>query len=256
MFDIKGKVALITGSTRGIGKAIAISMANLGARVVISSRKAEACDAVVKEITDQGGEAMAIPCNVRKRDDLDALVAGVNKAWGGVDILVCNAAINPHFGPLSEIDPDTFDAIMTANAGNTLYLCNQVIPNIATRGGGSVIVISSVAAFKGTRNIGAYGISKAADVQIVRNLAIEWASKNVQVNGIAPGIIKTDFARALWEDPATYENAVKDYPIGRLGDTDDIAGVAVFLASPAAKFMAGQTLVIDGGAMAAGGQYS
>lgn len=256
MSDLKDKVALITGSTKGIGKAIAVAMAECGAKVVISSRKADACDAVVQEITDKGGEAIAIPCNVRHRAELDSLVDGVKKAWGGIDILVCNAAINPHYGPMSEINPDTFDAIMSANVGSTLYLCNQVIPDIAERGGGSVIVVSSVAAFKGTRNIGAYGISKAADVQIVRNLAIEWASKNVTVNGIAPGIIKTDFARNLWEDPETYEKAIKAYPIGRLGETEDIAGVAVFLASPAARFMIGQTLVIDGGAMAAGGQYS
>jgi len=256
MFELNDKVALITGASKGIGKAIAMAMSKAGARVVISSRKRDACELVAEEIRNQGSEALVVSCNIKNRDDLRSLVDRTIDEWGVIDHLVCNAAINPYFGPLKDITDEAFDAIMLANVKHTLWLCNMVILGMAARGGGSVLIVSSVAAFKGTTRIGACAISKAADIQIIRNLAVEWAGQNVRVNGIAPGIVKTDFARAIWQNPETYRRAVAAYPVGRLGEPEDISGAAVFLASPAAGFITGQTLIIDGGAAAASGQYS
>lgn len=256
MFDLTGKVALITGSSRGIGKAIAEAMAAAGAKVVISSRKQEACTGVAQAIRDRGGEAITIPCNVSKREQLQTLIDKTLTAWGQIDVLVCNAAISSYYGPLGEITDEAYDAIMATNTKNTLWLCNKVIPQMAERNEGAVIIISSIAALKGTRQTGAYAISKAADMQIARNLALEWGPANVRVNCIAPGLVRTDMSRALWENPEVYEKALKSYPLGRIGEPEDIAGVAVFLASRAARFITGQTIVIDGGAMIAGGGYS
>lgn len=247
MFDLKGKVALITGSSRGIGKATAEAMARAGARVVISSRKADACAAVAGAITEAGGEAMVVPCDVAKKDDLRTLVDKIIDAWGRIDVLVCNAAINPHHGPLAEITEDAFDRILDTNVKNTLWLCNMVIPGMAERKDGAVIAVSSIAALKGTRRIGAYAMSKAAVIQMVRNLALDWATSGVRVNGIAPGLVRTDMARALWDDPENYAKVLSAYPMGRIGEPEDIAGAAVFLASPAAAFITGQTIVVDGG---------
>lgn len=256
MFDLTGKVALITGSSRGIGKAIAEAMAAVGAKVVISSRKQEACSEVAQAIRNSGAEAMAIPCNVSKREQLQTLIDKTLTAWGQIDVLVCNAAINPYYGPLGEITDEAYDAIMATNTKNTLWLCNKVIPQMAERNEGAVIIISSIAALKGTRRTGAYAISKAADMQIARNLALEWGAAKVRVNCIAPGLVRTDMSRVFWENPEMYEKALKSYPLGRIGEPEDIAGVAVFLASRAARFITGQTIVVDGGAMVAGGQYS
>ncbi|MFQ5937179.1 MAG: SDR family NAD(P)-dependent oxidoreductase [Acidiferrobacterales bacterium] len=256
MFDLTSKVALITGSSRGIGKAIAQAMATVGAKVVISSRKEEPCEEVASAIRAGGGDAIVIPCNVSKKDQLTALVDKTLEAWGGIDVLVCNAAINPYHGPLTEITDEAYDAIMATNVKNTLWLCSRVIPQMAERNDGAVIIISSIAALKGTRMLGAYAISKAADMQLARNLALEWGHASVRVNCIAPGLVRTDMARVLWENPEIYEKALKAYPLGRIGEPEDIAGVAVFLASRAARFITGQTIVVDGGAMIAGGQYS
>ncbi len=256
LFDLTGRTALITGSSRGIGKAIAQAMSAAGARVVITSRKLDACEAVAAEINGAGGEAMALASNVSDRDSLRGLVDTVLDAWGGVDILVCNAAINPYFGPLKDIDDGAFDKIMETNVKNQLWLCNMVIPAMAERRDGSVIIISSVAAFKGSRNLGAYGISKGADVNICKNLAVEWGQSQVTINCIAPALIRTDMARALWEDPERYAEAVKIYPLGRIGEPDEVAGTAVFLAAPASRFITGQTILVDGGADAARGTFS
>ncbi len=256
MFSLKDKVALITGSSRGIGRAIAEAMARAGASVVISSRKAEACDVVAAGIRDAGGEATAIPCNVSDPDQLQSLVDATLKQWGRIDVLVCNAAVNPHFGSSLEINEQAYDKIMTTNVKNVLWLCRAVIPQMAERKDGAVIIVSSIAGFKGTRRLGTYAISKAADMQMTRNLAVEWGDENVRVNCIAPGLVRTDFARALWEDPGNRARALAAYPLGRLGEPEDVAGAAVFLAARAAAWVTGQTLVIDGGASAAGGQYS
>jgi NAD(P)-dependent dehydrogenase (short-subunit alcohol dehydrogenase family) len=256
MFSLENKVALITGSSRGIGKAIAEAMARAGARVVISSRKAQACEQVAASVRDAGGEAIAIPCNVSDKEQLVSLVDATLNEWGRIDVLVCNAAVNPHFGSSLEISEEAYDKIMTTNVKNVLWLCRAVIPQMAEREDGAVIIVSSIAGLKGTRRLGAYALSKAADMQLTRNLAVEWGARNVRVNCIAPGLVRTDFARALWEDPDSYRKAVAAYPLGRLGECEDIAGAAVFLAARAGAWITGQTLVVDGGTSAAAGQYS
>ena len=251
-FDLTGKAALVTGSTRGIGLAIAEALARHGARVAVSSRRPEACERAREQIVALGGEAIGVPCNVSFKEQLQALVDATLEAFGAIDVLICNAGINPYFGPLAEITDDAYDRIMNTNVRSNLWLCNMVLPQMAARGGGAAVIVSSIAALGGTRWLGAYGISKAADVALARNLAVEWGPKNVRVNCLAPGIIKTEFARALYEDPAVEARALRKYPLGRLGEPDDVAGAAVFLASRAGAFVTGQTLVIDGGATAGG----
>jgi NAD(P)-dependent dehydrogenase (short-subunit alcohol dehydrogenase family) len=246
-FHLHDKVALITGSSRGIGRAIAESMAALGAKVVISSRKAEACEATAREIRAQGWEAAVIPCNVSRKPDIEALVRGTMQHYGRIDILVCNAAVNPVYGPLRDITDEAFDKIMDANLRSNLWLCNLVIPGMAERGGGSVIFISSIAGLRGSDAIGAYGISKAAGFALARNLAVEWGPRNVRVNCIAPGLIKTEFARALWEDEARFSRRMAHTPLRRIGLPEEIGPVAAFLASPAASYITGQIIVADGG---------
>ena len=246
-FSLTGKVAIITGSSRGIGRSIAETMAALGAKVVVSSRKIEACDVVVQAIRDRGGEAMAVPCNVSRKNEVEALVAETTKRWQRIDILVCNAAVNPTYGPLAQLTDEAFDKIMGANVKSTIWLCNLVIPGMAEQGGGAIVIISSIAGLRGSEVIGAYGISKAADFALARNLALEWGPKNVRVNCIAPGLIQTDFARALWEDPDRLAKRNAETPLRRIGQPNEIGPVAAFLASDAASFMTGQTIVVDGG---------
>ncbi len=247
LFDLTGKVAVITGSTRGIGRGIAEQFARRGASVVISSRKADVCEEVRDAIVSTGGSATAIPCNISDKAQLAALVDGTVTAYGGIDIVVCNAAVNPYFGPLANITDDQYDKIMNSNVRSNLWLCNMALPHVAARGGGACIIISSIAGLKGSRLLGAYGLSKAADFQLARNLAVEWGPKNVRVNAIAPGVIKTDFAKALYEDPKMEAFVTKQYPIGRLGVVDDVSGIAVMLASRAGAFISGQGIVVDGG---------
>ncbi len=256
MFDLDGKTALITGGTRGIGRATAEAMARAGAEVVVSSRKEDACAETAKAIQAAGGKAVGIACNVSHADQIEALVAKSLDAFGKIDILVCNAAVNPYMGPLKDINDDAFDKILDTNVKNVLKLCNLVIPAMAERRDGAVVIVSSIAATKGSRSLGAYAISKAADVQLARNLAIEWGPANVRVNCVLPGLVKTDMARALWENPETREKALEGYPIGRLGEPEDLAGAILFLASPAASWITGQALPVDGGAPHPRGRYS
>jgi NAD(P)-dependent dehydrogenase (short-subunit alcohol dehydrogenase family) len=247
LFDLTGKVALITGSSKGIGRAIAERMAEHGAKVVVSSRKKEACEEVAAAITARGGEAIVLPCNIGYKEQLQKLVDDTVAHWGGIDILVCNAAVNPYYGPSLNCPDEAFDRIMGSNVRSNFWLCNMVLPQMAQRGGGAVVVISSIAGLRGTPVIGAYGISKAADAALVRNLAVEWGKQNIRANCIAPGLVKTDFARALWENPEVLAKRVKDSPLPRIGEPDEIAGAAIFLASQAGSFTTGQTFVIDGG---------
>jgi NAD(P)-dependent dehydrogenase (short-subunit alcohol dehydrogenase family) len=246
-FDLTDKVAVITGSSRGIGRAIAESMVALGAKVVISSRKADACAAVAQEIAANGGEAAAIACNIGRKTEVEALVAETNRRFGRIDILVCNAAINPVFGPLLHLTDEAFDKIISTNVKSNLWLCNLVIPAMAQRAGGAVIIVSSIGGLRGTDVLGMYGISKAADFALARNLAVEWGPRNVRVNAIAPGIIKTDFARALWENEELMKRRNAQTPLRRIGLPEEIGPIAAFLASPAASFITGQTIVADGG---------
>ncbi len=247
MFDLKGKVALVTGSTRGIGRAIAEHYAQAGAKVVISSRKEEACERVAGELKAAGHEVLAVPCNVGRKDELQRLVDRTLEVWGGIDILVCNAATNPVYGPMSELTDEAWDKIMNTNVRSTFQLCNMVLPQMAQRGGGSVILLSSIAALRGNTVIGAYGVSKAAEAGLTRNLAAEWGPKNIRVNAIAPGLINTDFAKALVEDPVRRQRAEQATPLRRIGEPKDIAGVALFLASEASAYVTGHLLVADGG---------
>lgn len=250
LFDLQGKVALITGSTRGIGKAIAAEMARAGAKVVVSSRKADACEAVRAEFEHAGWPVIAQPCNVSRKDELQALVDRTRSAWGRIDIAVANAAANPYYGPLAQLPDEAFDKIFANNVKSVLWLANMTLPGMAERGGGSFITIGSIGGIKANTVIGAYGISKAADHHLVRNLAAEWGPKNVRVNAIAPGLIRTDFARALWEDDKRRTEREALTPLRRLGEPHEIGGIAVFLASEAASFITGQVIVADGGVTA------
>jgi NAD(P)-dependent dehydrogenase (short-subunit alcohol dehydrogenase family) len=246
-FDLTGKVAVVTGSSRGIGRASAELLARMGAKVVVSSRKADACQEVADGIRDEGGDAHVIACNISRRDEVEALVSGTVKHYGKIDILVCNAAVNPYYGPLLDITDEAFDKIMGANVKSNIWLCGLAMPKMAERGGGSVVIISSIGGLRGSTVIGAYGISKAADFSLCRSLAGEWGPKNVRVNCIAPGLVKTDFARALWEDEALLARRTATTPLRRIGEPHEIAGAVVYLASDASTFMTGQTIVIDGG---------
>jgi NAD(P)-dependent dehydrogenase (short-subunit alcohol dehydrogenase family) len=254
MFDLSGKVALITGSSRGIGKAIAMQMALHGARVVISSRKPESCAATAAEITAAGGTALAHACHVGHKEQLQALVAATIAKWGRIDIVVCNAAANPHFGPSAATPDEAFDKIIHTNLHSNVWLCNMTLPAMAERRDGAVIIISSVGGFIGSALLGAYCISKAADMQLARNLAVEWGPHNIRVNCIAPGIIRTHFSRALWADPGRAAAFARANPLRRLGEPDDVAGTALLLASRAGSFITGQTLVVDGGGLIGGGE--
>lgn len=245
LFDLSGKVALVTGATRGIGKSIAEELARAGAKIAICSRKAEACEAVRKEFEGKGFAVLARPCNVSRKEELQALVDAATAKWGRVDIVVANAASNPHFGPLTEIPDEAFDKIFANNVKSVLWLAAMTLPGM--KAGGSFIVVGSIGGLLANTVIGAYGISKAADHHLVRNLAAEWGPKNVRVNAIAPGLIKTEFARALWEDEKRARERIEATPLRRLGEPRDIGGIAVFLASDAAAFITGQCIVADGG---------
>jgi NAD(P)-dependent dehydrogenase (short-subunit alcohol dehydrogenase family) len=250
LFDLKGQVAIVTGGSRGIGRAICERLAEHGAKVVVSSRKKDACEEVVDAITAKGGTALAVACNIGRKEELQALVDAARAAWGRVDILVCNAAVNPYFGPSQDIPDEAYDRIMNSNVRSNLWLCQMVIPEMAERGAGSVIIVSSIGGFRGSPRLGIYGVSKAADMQLARALAVEWGPRGVRVNAIAPGLVRTDFARALWEDPVNLKKRTRDTPLLRIGEPDEIAGAAVFLAARASGFMTGQTIVVDGGVLA------
>ncbi|MBB4618718.1 SDR family oxidoreductase [Sphingomonas abaci] len=249
LFDLTDKVAIVTGSSRGIGRASAIELARHGARVVISSRKQEACDTVAAEINGQFGEgrAIAIAASISDKAQLEALVARTRDAFGRIDILVCNAASNPYYGPLAGIADDQFRKILDNNVLSNHWLIQLVAPEMRERKQGSIIIVSSIGGLRGSPTIGAYNVSKAADFQLARNYAVEYGPDGVRVNCIAPGLIKTDFARALWEDPEQIRRANQMVPLRRIGEPEEIAGAVVYLASRASAFMTGQAMVIDGG---------
>ena len=249
LFDLTGKTAVITGSTKGIGKAIAYRMAQHGANVVVSSRKADACDEVTAEINAAfPGTAIAIPCNIGYKEQLQALVDKTVAHYGQIDVLVCNAAINPYAGPMAGIPDDAFDKIMGSNIRSNHWLATMVLPAMKERGDGSIIIVSSVAGLRGTEILGAYAISKAADMQMARNIAVEYGRHGIRANAIAPGLIRTDFAKYLWENADILKQATSGSALRRIGEADEIAGAAVFLSSRAGAFTTGQTIVCDGGA--------
>jgi NAD(P)-dependent dehydrogenase (short-subunit alcohol dehydrogenase family) len=247
LFDLHGKVAIVTGSTKGIGKAIAEALAAHGAKVVISSRKADACERVAAAIRDAGGEAIAVPCNVSDRAQLENLVAKTREAFGRIDIAIANAGVNPFYGSAMDIPDSAFQKVVDVNIGSVLALCKLVVPEMRQRKDGAIIIVSSTGGKHGSTVLGAYAISKAADMQIARNLALEFGPDNIRVNCIAPGLVKTDFAKALWESPELNQSRTAATPLRRLGDPEDIAGIAVYLASKAGSWTTGQTIVVDGG---------
>lgn len=252
LFDLSGKTAVITGSSKGIGKAIAEQFAAHGARVVISSRKPEPCEAVAADLNAKHGDgtAISVPANISSREDLENLVKETNAAFGQIDILVCNAASNPYYGPMSGIGDEQFSKILSNNIISNNWLVQLVSPQMIERKDGAVIIVSSIGGLRASTVIGAYCISKAADVQLARNLAAELGPHNIRVNCISPGLVKTNFAKALWEDDANREQREEETPLRRIGEPDDIAGAAVYLASRAGAWTTGQNIVVDGGVTA------
>jgi len=249
LFNLSGKKAIITGSSRGIGKATAIRLAEHGAKVVISSRKIDACQEVASEINNTYGSdtAIALACNISDKEQLQKLHQDSVTWCGDIDILVCNAAINPYFGPSLNIPDSAFEKIMRSNVQSNFWLSNMIIPSMVKNKNGSVIIISSIAGLHGSSLLGAYAISKAADSQLARNISVEHGSNGVRANCISPGLIKTDFARALWENEAILKSQTNKSALKRIGMPDEIAGAVVFLASQAGSFTTGQNIVIDGG---------
>ena len=252
LFDLTGRVSVVTGSTKGIGRAIAEALAAFGSKVVISSRKADACEAVAAGIAESGGEAVALPCHVGHKDQLERLVAATRERWGKIDNLVVNAAVNPYYGSSLGIPDTAWDKVMEVNIRSVHWLCQMVIPEMQERKDGTIVVVSSVGGFRGNSVLGAYAISKAADMQLARNLAAEFGPDNIRVNSICPGLVKTDFARALWEDPEREKAVAARTPLRRLGEPVDCAGIAVYLASRAGSWTTGQSFTVDGGVVGCG----
>src|SRR5690349_17213312 len=247
LFDLTGKVAVVTGSSRGIGRAIAESFAEAGAKVTISGRNQGPCDEVADGIKQKGGEAIAVTARISDQAQLENLVARTRQEWGRIDILVCNAAINPHYGSMADLTDQAFERMMTNNVLSNLWLCKMVAPEMRERRDGSIIFTISIGALKASTVIGMYGVTKAADFALCRSLAADWGPAGVRVNCIEPGLIETEFARALYEDPARRAAREAETPLRRLGAPDDIAGLAVLLAGKAGAFITGQTLIADGG---------
>jgi NAD(P)-dependent dehydrogenase (short-subunit alcohol dehydrogenase family) len=241
LFDLTGKVAIVTGASRGIGRSIAFQLARAGAKVVVSSRKLDACETVVKEIQAEGGTAMAISASIAIKSQLEAMVQKTRDTWGPIDILICNAASNPYYGPMTGVSDEVFNKIMHNNVLSSNWLCSMVYPDMKAKRNGAIVLVSSVGGLHGSAVIGAYNISKAADMQLARN--------NIRVNCIAPGLIRTDFAKALTDDPVKSGMVENETPLRRIGEPDDIGGIAVLLSSAAGKYITGQTIVADGGMM-------
>jgi NAD(P)-dependent dehydrogenase (short-subunit alcohol dehydrogenase family) len=249
LFDLTGKVALLTGASKGMGRAMAEGLAMHGAQVVISSRKLEQCEEAAGEINERCGaeRATAIACNAGYSEQLESLVGQTRSRVGPIDVLVANAGVNPFYGPMSEIPDDAYDKIMNTNVKANHWLCRMVAPDMIARGRGSIMVTSSTGAFHASEVLGTYNISKLAVIALVRNLALELGPKGVRVNAICPGLIRTDFARALWDNPEAEQRATTQIPLRRLGEADDLKGLAVFLASDASSYITGQALTVCGG---------
>jgi NAD(P)-dependent dehydrogenase (short-subunit alcohol dehydrogenase family) len=247
-FDMTGKVAIITGSSRGIGKAIAEDYADHGAKVVITSRNIGPCEEVAAAINAKHpGAAIAIASSLSSKETLQAMVDACRAAFGRIDVLICNAASNPHYGPMETITDEAFRKTLDLNIVAQHWLITMVAPEMRARKSGSIILVSSIGGLRGSSILGAYAITKAADIQMARNLAREFGPDNVRINALAPGLVRTDFAKALWENPENLKHSVEGACLGRIGEPHELAGAAVFLGSDASSFMTGQTLVVDGG---------
>ena len=250
LFNLKNKSFLITGSSKGIGKSIAFHAADHGAQVIISSRKLDACKETANEINEHCGTEVAFPiqANIAHEEELNNLVDQTNKLLGKIDVLICNAATNPFMGSMADIPSDAFDKVMNNNIKANHILTNLVTPQMIDRKDGVIIIISSVGGTIGSNLIGTYNISKAADIQMVKNIAVEYGHHNIRANTVAPGLIRTDFARGLWENPVIHEQYTKTHPMRRIGEPDEVAGAVIMLASDAGKYINGQTIIVDGGA--------
>lgn len=247
LFDLRGKVAIVTGSSRGLGLASALGMAEQGARVVVSGRKAEACEAAVAQIRERGGEAIAVPCNIGHKEELQNLVNSAMDTWGRVDIVMANAAIHPWVGSVLDLQEETFAKFMQVNVQSSIWLAQMTVPGMIERGYGRFIVVASIVGLLGDAMTGTYGLTKAADMQFVRNMANEFASKGITANCIAPGTFKTEMARSQWEDEAMVQWYQGRNPSRRFGEVEELAGLAVLLASPSGGYINGQTIAVDGG---------
>ena len=252
LFNLKDKAVVITGSSRGIGKSMAVRFSEFGAKLIISSRKIDACVKVEQEIKDKGGIAFSKKCNISKKMECEELIDFCVEKFGTLDILVCNAASNPYYGDLEKIPDELFDKIMNNNVKSNLWLCKKAIPHLKKSTEGSIIIVSSIAGLQGVKNLGAYSISKTADIGLIRSLAVELGKHKINVNGLCPGIIKTEFARELWENPEILNNVEQLAPLGRIGTTDEVVGAAILLASKSGRFITGQVITMDGGVTIAG----
>jgi NAD(P)-dependent dehydrogenase (short-subunit alcohol dehydrogenase family) len=249
LFDLTGRVALTLGSSKGMGKAMAEALAMHGASVVLSSRKQDQCDAAAAEINARIGaeRVIGIACNAGHKAQLQSLVEQTRTRLGPIDILLNNAGVNPFYGSSMDIPDDAFDKIMAVNVKANLWICNMVIPDMKAKGRGSIMITSSTGAFGPSATLGAYNISKLADIALVRNLALEHGPAGVRVNAICPGLVKTDFAKALWDNPEAAQRVNEQTPLRRLGEPEDFMGIAVYLASDSSAWMTGQALTVCGG---------
>ena len=252
LFNLENKAVVITGSSRGIGKGMAKRFSEFGAKLIISSRKLEACKEVEMEIIKEGGIAFSKECNISKKNHCEELVDFCIEKYGRLDVLICNAASNPYYGDLAKIPDELFDKIMNNNVKSNLWLCKKSIPYLKKRESSSIIIVSSIAGLQGVKNLGAYSISKTADIGLIRSLAVELGKFNININGLCPGIIKTDFARELWENPEILKHVEEQAPLGRIGTVDEVIGAAILLASKAGSFITGQVITMDGGVTIAG----
>jgi NAD(P)-dependent dehydrogenase (short-subunit alcohol dehydrogenase family) len=249
LFSLAGKRALVTGSTRGIGRAIAAQMALAGADVAISSNEEGTPGDIAAELAGLGGRTFGLVCDIEDAAAVDRLADRVLADWGGLDILVCNAGANLHGGALTEMADQAFHRMMRLNVESTLQLCRRFLPGMAERRDGVILVTSSISGLRGNKRIGGYGISKAANAQLVRNLAVEWGPSNIRVNAISPGLIATEFAQPILNDALYLPVRLAKTPLGRAGRPEEVAGIAVCLASPAGAFVTGQNIVVDGGTL-------
>lgn len=247
LFDLAGRVAIVTGSSRGLGLASAKGLAEHGAKVVISGRKADACEAAVAEIRAAGGEAIAVPCNIGRKDELQAVVDAALAQWDRVDIVMANAAIHPWTGSVLDLKDETFNKFMQVNVQSSIWLAQMTVPGMLERGYGRFICVASIVGLLGDDLTGTYGLTKAADMQFVRNMAMEFASKGITANCIAPGTFRTEMARSFWDDEAVAKWYVGRNPSQRIGEVEELAGLAVLLASPSGGYINGQTIAVDGG---------